>query len=77
MHRRLSKKWVRLDRSLEWNEPEDFLLEAACSECCGAGVEKSGKTCEICGGSGFVPTALGERVLALIAHNRLARRVGY
>jgi DnaJ-class molecular chaperone len=50
------------------------LLEVKCRFCNGSGgdvVEGRGtrRRCGICNGSGFVPTAAGESILALMRHN--------
>jgi DnaJ-class molecular chaperone len=49
-------------------------LERVCPRCRGAGGEKRDydnvwDTCVQCGGSGYLVTAMGERVIALIEHN--------
>lgn len=50
-------------------------LEITCQKCGGAGgyndVEEDGGryVCRDCGGSGFIPTVIGKRILDLIGHN--------
>jgi len=49
-------------------------LERVCPRCKGAGGEKRDydnvwDECVQCGGSGYLVTAMGERVIALIEHN--------
>ena len=49
-------------------------LETPCPSCRGRGEYwsddcDSRRGCETCGGAGFVPTDLGERILALMRHN--------
>ena len=48
------------------------ILEQKCPECRGVGGdEEAGKLfrCAECSGSGYIPTPLGARVLALMRHN--------
>ena len=48
-------------------------LETKCKDCNGRGwftADEGGRDdCAACGGSGFVPTAIGARVLDLVRHN--------
>ena len=50
-------------------------LETVCATCRGAGgyrdIEEDGgfATCDKCGGSGYVPTEDGAKILSLIRHN--------
>lgn len=47
-------------------------LEEECQACEGSGVLEDGdglSRCTCCNGAGFVPTAFGERVIALVEHN--------
>jgi DnaJ-class molecular chaperone len=51
-----------------------FELERSCPRCAGAGGEKRDydnvwDKCVQCGGSGYLTTAMGERVIALVEHN--------
>ena len=53
---------------------QSHTLEDKCPYCYGKGEsiqEGSGRRllCEMCNGSGYVPTEFGERVLALMRHN--------
>ena len=66
---------VTLNQSLEGtmaasNQSFDA-LEVDCPVCDGEGElqDSDGSTCTCCGGAGFVPTTIGERILALIRHN--------
>ena len=49
-------------------------LEAICATCGGGRVKYESESdtfpdCQTCGGSGFVPTSIGARILDLIRHN--------
>jgi DnaJ-class molecular chaperone len=49
-------------------------LERTCPFCGGCGIiqrdyEDSRETCEQCGGSGYLATAAGKQIIALIEHN--------
>jgi hypothetical protein len=47
-------------------------LEQRCSACMGEGgedTEAGWEPCWICGGSGFAPTPLGRKILALVEHH--------
>jgi len=54
---------------------EDILLERECYECGGDGLDRyhdgyeDDDKCPLCDGYGKIPTATGERILLLIAHN--------
>ena len=49
---------------------KELELEVLCPDCDGRGWEWYTKTrCEICNGAGYMPTELGERILALMRHN--------
>lgn len=56
-------------------------LEVKCRECDGYGriIEyrgDSGCKCPECRGSGFIPTAIGEQILALVRHDLASRGRG-
>lgn len=47
----------------------DAALEMECSFCKGRSLSPYGMKCPECHGTGIVPTAIGEKVLALIGHH--------
>jgi RecJ-like exonuclease len=50
--------------------PSDLVLEIPCPCCDGRGWEwYSHERCDVCDGAGYMPTDLGEKVLALMRHN--------
>ncbi len=53
-------------------EKDNLALEIICKFCRGRGGPEDGDPllrCTRCDGRGFVPTEIGERVLALVQHN--------
>ena len=53
-------------------------LEVVCPRCRGKGSVPLGypdPRCSNCGGSGYIPTEFGQRVLELVRHNFLFRHV--
>lgn len=55
-------------------QDDSALLEISCAVCLGKRMQydrdnDSFKECPACNGSGFVPTAIGARILDLIRHN--------
>jgi DnaJ-class molecular chaperone len=55
----------------------DLELEKKCPICEGRGGADTYRgrwECEICNGSGFIPTEQGERILALVSHHLLTNK---
>jgi DnaJ-class molecular chaperone len=54
------------------------VLETKCLKCEGSGYFSEGPgdkgICDVCGGSGYVPTDAGKRVIALLRHELLKRK---
>jgi hypothetical protein len=51
------------------NDLDNVTLEEICHICEGKGGWGKGRTCEHCGGVGWIPTEFGDKVLILICHN--------
>ena len=50
----------------------DVELETRCEECRGLGeveLRTGMEVCEMCGGAGYIPTPVGEKIIDLMRHN--------